>query len=569
MKRRILFFYLFFLPQIALLAQEQIEYKADRIKMVKNYKGGAKRLIGNAQFTTKEGMVMTCDSAYFLDNNTIEAYSNIFIRQGDSLTIVGNTAHYDGNTKLGIIEGDQVRCQEKDMILTTDYLNFDSKNKTASYQSGGTIVSKENTLTSKHGYYFSANKTVFFKYDVKLINPEYTMLADTLKYATESKTAIFLGPTNVISKKDRLYCEKGWYNTQTQISHLTKQAAIYTGHNIVYADSIHYDKNKETGHAFSHVQMIDTMQKTILSGNRSFSNQKKGIMWITGNALLTKAMSKDSLFVTADSMFAIQKKISLLKPLGLKDSLLKQDSIKREQLDSTSHHKKTHKVKREANLYDLYRADTSNWVKHDSSFIRAYHHVKIYKTDAQGLADTMVYSAFDSSLTLYHLPVLWHKENQLSGKKISLYFKNSKLDRVHIPENTFIVSLVYGVYFNQVKGKTLWAYFKHDTLKQITITGNAQAVYYLQNDLKILQGVNLIESSRLSILARAGKPDQITFIKKPKAQILPMRDLDVKAIEIKGFSWLEAKRPKSKEDLFKKSGAEIDTKEKLNRMQKQ
>ena len=98
----------------------------------------------------------------------------------------------------------------------------------------------------------------------------------------------------------------------------------------------------------------------------------------------------------------------------------------------------------------------------------------------------------------------------------------------------------------------LWAYFKADTLRRIDIVGNAQAVYYLQNDKKRLQGVNLIESSKLTVNEKKGKLDQITFIKKPIAKILPMRDLNVKEIEIKGFSWQDYRKPKSKADLFKK-----------------
>src|ERR1700757_2816915 len=114
-----------------LLAQKQIEYKADKIKFMKGYKGGAKRLLGNVQFI-HEGMVMTCDSSYFLDDNNIEAYSNIVIRKGDSLTITGANAKYSGTTKLGLIEGNVV-CIEKDMTLTTSVLQFDSKNSLSSY----------------------------------------------------------------------------------------------------------------------------------------------------------------------------------------------------------------------------------------------------------------------------------------------------------------------------------------------------------------------------------------------------------------------------------------------------
>jgi len=543
MKSKIIYFLFSFLCTLWVSAQEQIDYKADKIKFVKTYKGGAKRLLGHVQFTTKDGMYMTCDSSYFLDNNNIEAYSNIFIRQGDSLTITGKNARYDGNTKLGVIEGDVV-CNEKDMTLTTAVLNFDSKNKIASYQTGGTIVSKENTLTSQHGYYYSESKTVSFKYDVKLVNPDYIMVADTLKYITTSKTVVFLGPTTIDSKKDKLYCEKGWYNTQTQVSHLTKKAIVYSGKNILYADSMYYDKKKETGYGYDHVKMVDTAEKMIISGERSFSNQKKGIMWVTENALLTKAMGKDSLFATADSMFAYDRKIKVLKK-HINDSI---SFIKKDTLMGLEDRNKA---------ITVLTKDSLNYVPKDSTVLKAYHHVKIFKTDMQGVADTMVYSTYDSTLTLYHLPVMWEKKNQISGKKITVYFANSKTDKIFIPENTFIIEQIDTVHFNQIKGKVLWAYFKLDTLRRIDIIGNAQAVYYLQNDKKRLQGVNLIESSKLTVNEKAGKLDQITFIKKPVAKILPIKGLNVKEIEIKGFVWQDYRKPKSKADLFKKDKPEV------------
>lgn len=493
-------------------AQKQIEYKADKIKFVKGYKGGAKRLIGHVQFT-HEGMVMTCDSSYFLDNNTLEAYSNIVIRQGDSLIITGANARYDGNTKMGLIEGNPVVCTEKDMTLTTTVLNFDSKNSLASYVNGGTIVSKENTLTSKHGYYHSPTKTVSFRYDVKLTNPEYSMVADTLKYVTSTKTALFVGPTTITSKKDVLYCEQGWYNTQSQISHLTKNAVIYSGKNILHADSIHYDKKKETGDAFHHVQMIDNQEKVIISGDRAFSNQKKGKTWVTGHTLLTKLLVKDTLYASADTMWAIEKRVRVTgERLG---------------------------------------TDTDSARYMDSTIVKAYHRVKIFKTDVQGIADSMIYSAYDSTVTLNHLPVLWNKQNQLTGKKITLFFANNKVDKINIPENTFIAEKVDTSHFNQVKGKELWAYFRNDSLKRIDITGNAQAVYYLKNDKNKLQGANTIESSHLRIMSVAEKMNQVTFINKPKAKVIPIKDVKPKELELKGFSWQIDRKPKSKEDLVK------------------
>jgi len=504
-------FLLFALLGGSLFSQKQIEYKADKIKFLKSYKGGAKRLIGHVQFT-HEGMVMNCDSSYFLDNNTLEAYSNIVIRKGDSLTITGANAKYDGNTKMGYIDGN-VLCIEKDMTLSTTALNFDVKNSLASYVTGGTITSKENTLTSKHGYYHSPSKTVSFRYDVKLVNPDYNMSADTLKYITTSKTAVFVGPTTITSKKDVLYCEQGWYNTQSQVSHLTKNAVIYSGPNILHADSIHYDKKKETGDAYSNVQLIDNLEKIIISGNRAYNNRKKGRTWVTGKALLTKFLSKDTLYASADTLWAFEKKIPITK--------------------------------------DRLGTDTDTARYKDSTVVKAYRHVKIFKNDLQGIADSMTYSAYDSTVTLDHLPLLWNGPNQISGKKIIIYLANNKIDKINIPENTFITEEVDTLHYNQVKGKELWAYFKNDSLKRIDVTGNAQAVYYLKNDKNRLQGANTIESSHLRILSKAGKLNQVTFIKKPKAKIIPIKDVKPAELELKGFSWQIQRKPKSVEDLLK------------------
>jgi lipopolysaccharide export system protein LptA len=192
----------------------------------------------------------------------------------------------------------------------------------------------------------------------------------------------------------------------------------------------------------------------------------------------------------------------------------------------------------------------------DSTVIKAYRHVKIFKKDMQGVADTMIFSTYDSTATLYHKPVLWHEKHQMTGNMIIIYYANKKIDRIQIPENTFIVEQIDTIHYNQIKGKLLWAYFKDDTIRKIDITGNAQATYYLQNDKKKLQGVNTIESSKLTALSNKGKLDQIVFYKKPKAKVLPMKDLDVKTVELKGFTWQIYRKPKSKEDLFKKDRRE-------------
>ena len=60
----------------------------------------ATRLIGNVVFKHQNAF-MYCDSAYlFRDENRLEAYNNIRITQGDSITLTGKQLNYDGNSKV-------------------------------------------------------------------------------------------------------------------------------------------------------------------------------------------------------------------------------------------------------------------------------------------------------------------------------------------------------------------------------------------------------------------------------------------------------------------------------------
>ena len=57
----------------------------------------AQRLKGKVSFRHK-GATLTCDSAYFYDQtNSFEAFGHVKLRQGDTLTLDGDYAFYDGS----------------------------------------------------------------------------------------------------------------------------------------------------------------------------------------------------------------------------------------------------------------------------------------------------------------------------------------------------------------------------------------------------------------------------------------------------------------------------------------
>ncbi len=143
----------------------------------------AKRLIGDVRFKHGDAL-MYCDSAYFYsDINSMDAFSNVRIVQGDSLKLFGDSLKYNGNTRKAVLRGN-IRLINKDITLTTNFLDYDRDEKLAYYYGGGTMINTEenNTLTSEQGYYYSDSKAFFFKENVVLDNPKYKIEADTLQY---------------------------------------------------------------------------------------------------------------------------------------------------------------------------------------------------------------------------------------------------------------------------------------------------------------------------------------------------------------------------------------------------
>ncbi len=225
-----------------------------------------KRLIGNVSFM-HENVLMTCDSAFlYSKSNTLDAYGNVKVKKGDGLKIVGDSLKYNGDSKLANIKG-KVILTHNDIILSTTSMNHDISNNVATYANWGEITDKENILTSRIGIYYADNKDFFFKDSVTLKNPEYNMAADTLRYNTDSEKAFFLGPTTITSDENTIYCEHGWYDTKQNLSQFNGHAKIFSNSQYISADSLFYDRDKGYGKAINNVEIFDTIQDLIISGD--------------------------------------------------------------------------------------------------------------------------------------------------------------------------------------------------------------------------------------------------------------------------------------------------------------
>jgi lipopolysaccharide export system protein LptA len=498
----ILFFLLALIPLKILSQQKQKGESTILIEYADVLKGAEKRLgknvqalIGNVKMRHLNTQ-MFCDSAILhRDSNKVEAFGSIHIIQNDSIHLYGDRLYYDGNEEFARVR-DNVRMVNKNVVLTTNFLDYDRKDDVAYYYNGGRIVDESNELTSSLGFYYPRTGEVNFKDSVVLINPDYKMYSDTLKYFTRTEVVGIVGPTDIFSEKNKIYSELGFYDTRNDKAELLKNNYIDGGEQTLRGDTIFYDRNNGFGEVFSAMALEDTINNVIITGDYGYYNEITEKALATNRAVLKQVYGGDTLFLHADTLRA--------------------DPIKENP---------------------------------ENKIVRAFHHVQFFRTDLQGRCDSMVYDFRDSTNTFYNEPVIWGQGTQMTASKIKLYTRKKALYKAELIDNSFMISPEDSLFFNQIKGKLMTGYFKGNELYRIDVDGNAQTIYYPKDDEYVI-GVNRAESSNLTIFLADRKVESIILRTQPAGNMNPPLILGDEDTHLKGFLWLEKYRPKEYKEIF-------------------
>ena len=469
----------------------------------------AQILIGNVAFR-HDSVYMYCDSACFYEKtNSLEAFDNVKMVQGDTLFLYGDYLFYDGNTQIAQVRYN-VRMENKNTTLLTDSLNYDRIYNLGYYFDGGTVMDEENVLTSEWGEYSPATKISVFNYDVKLVNPKFTLTSDTLRYSTATKIANILGPSDIVSDANHIYSELGFYNTQIGQAELLDRSVLTNEGKRLIGDSLFYDRVKGYGEAFDNVIMTDTVNKNMLTGDYCYYNELTKYAFATKKAVVVDYSQGDSLFMHADT-------------LQMYTYYLNTDSMFRE--------------------------------------TRAYHKVRMYRADVQGVCDSLVFSSKDSCLTMYYDPILWNNNQQLLGEKIMIYMNDSTIDWAHIQNQALSVEQLDSTSYNQVTGKEMKAWFQGGEMRKVDVIGSVRLVYYPMESDSTLIGMNVSETILLNMFLENRKMKKMIMSPKSNGTPYPMLQRPPEKMKLDNFVWFDYIRPLDKEDIFewrgKKAGQEL------------
>lgn len=483
---------------------------ADLIRFEEYINPDAQRLMGNVVFR-HDSMYMYCDSALFYkDRNSFDAYHNVRVEQGDTLFLYGDSLFYDGNTRLLRVK-DNVRLENRTMVLLTDRLNYDRNTDLGWFFDGGSLLDEESTLISEYGQFDTNTKMSVFMDGVSLEGPDYTLTTDTLHYNTDEHMAYLNSPATIVSDDNVINTSHGIFNTETKSAVLLDRSIVEqnSGENRMTGDSIIYDKDIGRMEGYGDVVINNYKDKIDVHGEYVYYNQENDSAVVTGKALLIEYSAGDSLFVHADTF----RLVTFYNEAG--------DTVIERQM-------------------------------------RGFNKVRAFRTDMQMVADSMLFTTADSSLTLYHDPIVWSEDQQVLGEKIIFYMNDSTIDWAHVIGQALFVQMNDSLHYNQIGGREMKAYFKGGEIDKADVEGNVQAVFYPLDGDSAMIGMNTTEASFLTVYFKMRAVNQIVVYNHSNGVMYPMEKIDEKKMYLSNFQWLERIRPIDAEDVFYWRGKKVE-----------
>jgi len=462
-----------------------------------------------------DGIDMYCDQAVLYGKeNFVEAYGNVKMVQGDTITMIAKYAEYSGKTQLAYAKGDVV-LTEPSSVLTTQKLFFDRAKQEAFYNEDGKVVrDSSGTITSRVGRYYMSKKKYRFLKTVKLVNPEYVLTTNQLDFYSETGHAFMFGASKIVGETSTVYCERGFYNTNNDTGYFTKNSRIDYDNRVVVGDSMYFDRNRDFASASNNITITDTINNSIIKGHYAEVYKAKDSAFVTKRALAISVQENDSIYIHSDTLMVTGKE--------------------------------------------------------DHRITRAFRNAKLYKSDVSGKADSIHVNHQTGLTQLINLsrlskkdafavkrrPILWNLTNQITGDTIHLKSnpKTEKLDSLIVFENAFIISkdTLSTDYFSQIKGKRLVGLFDDgNQLKQVNIFKNAESVFVIRDENDEFVGLDKARSANIEMYFAEGGIYYYKRLIGSEANTYPEKDIPKGVKKLKDFDWRPDERPLGVDDLFK------------------
>ena len=538
-------------------------------------------LHGDVQFR-QDSCYMYCDSAYFYENsNSMAAFGNVRMEQGDTLFVYCDSMFYDGNSMFGELY-DNVhlihRTPTSNTNLYTDYMTYDRETEEANYPDRGVMLDSLVHLRSSIGWYYPQRKLAFFQYDVegrvyerdsdwvrmggmpetvyypndRLLHPRFKLYSDTLRYDFSTTVATVLGPSRIVNDSSAIHTRRGQFNTTTEEAHLYDHSWMTSPGRFATADTMFYNSKTGYGEAWGNVHAVDTTDCMQVRGDYAYYIDNDSVPqmgFITGRALAMEYSSGDTLFLHADTLRAY----TVLNYIAA---------------DTVSHVEAIDTLGNTQVVIDSIRPAYVDSLR----FMQAYYNVRYYRSDLQGVCDSLIYSAHDSLATFVGNPVMWNSQYQITGDTIFAIVTRQGIQRAMIHPNAFLTQShdeslsvrmdtlspeqrqalrIDTIHYDQILGNNLVCLFDSGRVSRLDMDGNVQIINYPEERDKTLIGLNQVIGNYLTVWFRNQKMEMLKIWPQPVGSLTPLPLVTDDMLYLNKFRWMAYLRPTDPNDVFR------------------
>lgn len=505
-----------------------------------------------------------------------------------------------------------VAMRNEDYVIKTDSVSYNLDTEIVTFLTKTDIWDHDRDfLTADRGNYHRSSQTYIFTQNAYALTPDQELWSDTMRYISPLREVFMEGNIQIIDTAQKIiaFGDWGFYNDSTKNAILTRLPSIL-GYEAkgdtayMRADSIFMfsyppgqskieDKHQESA------DMLNERVEEIRNNLDSLAQDSLPRVDSTAVADSIRMLNpEDSLQNPAiDTLISIKEKVEIEEQI-VKDSIvIDKEQVKIKEKESTKAQKKRRRKKekiteqiidttthapKQATLPDslpkpkidsliTHKADSldKKIVTADSTMlagttkdkkekndslervIKAYHNVRLFRKDIQGICDSTISFSVDSTMNMFGYPILWNEENQLSADQIDVYSKDGEIDWADFIGSPFIIQQVDSTAFNQASGRKLNAFFKSNELESTYMSGNVMNYYYYQDEKGRIEAFTTVTAPDMTMFFKNREPVKLKYEGAYEFAIYPIKKIPAdQPTRLEGFNWQPEKRPANKEEIM-------------------
>lgn len=205
-------------------------------------------------------------------------------------------------------------------------------------------------------------------------------------------------------------------------------------------------------------------------------------------------------------------------------------------------------------------------------YMQAYHGVRYYRSDLQGVCDSLIYSVRDTLATFVGNPVMWNNQYQITGDTIKAIVLRGGIRRAMIHPNAFLTQShdesltvdmdtlterqrekirIDTLHYDQISGNDLICFFEDGKIREMDMSGNVQIIYYPEEKDKSMIGLNQMVGNFLKVWFEEQKMQKLVLWPSVVGSLTPIQLVTDDILYLNGFRWMSYLRPKSPEDVLR------------------